>query len=257
MDLESNDELLFLEMDETYENDVKKIKDDEYVLSGDYNDYVPAILRRTQAIWESRYDHREENINYYIRVMGGAKDYKFYEKETIDERLINNHIFNGDYLCSNFNDFCFLYINDVIYDSKFVLDKNDSTIYIDDFEFNRYLCFEETEDLSSNLVFSIEKDEGVHISKENYFISKDDPIKVGSLTIRKINVNDFVDSDAELKQRVEKLRAKGTEIIFKYNYNLFTNGKLVCEDISEIEYLSWLKCILHANSLVLTKINNN
>ena len=60
MDLESNDELLFLEMDETYENDVKKIKDDEYVLSGDYNDYVPAILKRTQAIWESEYDHRDK-----------------------------------------------------------------------------------------------------------------------------------------------------------------------------------------------------
>jgi len=258
MDLESNDELLFLEMDETYENDVKKIKDDEYVLSGDYNDYVPAILKRTQAIWESEYDHRDENINYYIRVVNGAKDYDFGETKTFDGRLINNYIFNGDYLCSNFNDFCFLYINDVIYDSKFVLDQNGSTIYIDNFDFNCSLCFEETEDLSSNLIFSIEKSEGPIVSKENYFISRRTPIKVySSLTIRKINVNDFVDSDVELKQRVEKLRAKGTEIIFKYNYNLFANGKLVCEDINEIERLAWLECILQANALSITKINNN
>ena len=101
MDLESNDELLFLEMDETYENDVKKIKDDEYVLSGDYNDYVPAILKRTQAIWESEYDHRDENINYYIRVVNGAKDYDFGETKTFDGRLINNYIFLATITCEH------------------------------------------------------------------------------------------------------------------------------------------------------------
>lgn len=248
MDLQESDELLFLEMDKDYENDVKIIKDDNYVIGGSYNEYVPAILKRTRAIWENKHDNIDGETNYYIKVKGAPRDYDFDCNTTINDSLVRNYKFSGDYLCSNFNDFCFLYVKDIIYNSKFVLNQDDGTVYINNFDYND--VFRESDGLSYNLVFSIERDE----LTENYFISRQEPISIDSLFIKKINVNKFVDSNTELKERLGKLREKNTEIIFKYDYNLSLTGSLICEDIQRIRKLYWLECILQPDSLTLERV---
>lgn len=223
---------------------VKTIKDSDYSIS--YYNYILGMFSRKNSIRE----YGREGTKAYIKINNVSEELPSDEKSRADDRMVENYIFRGDYLCSSFNNFCFLYIKDLVYNSKFSLQESDNTIWIDGFSIDDS-NFNESRGLENNAVFSIKKNK----TGNNYFLSRRANFSEDLEDI-KINVDKFINSNKELSSRLEKLNNKGTEIIFKGDYHLITKGKLVCEDIFNVEYFSWLNCILYPDSFSLNRLDN-
>ena len=221
---------------------MKAIKDYNSDHSYGYN-YILGMYDRNTSVLEYDYSDPEN----YITINNISKELPFDEKDMIDNRIVGSYTFRGKYLCSNFNGFCFFKIDNTVYNSKFVFDKTDNTIRIPGFSLVD-LKFKEDKNENNNVIFSIEKDDkNIH-----YYISRNNDILQDIEDVR-INVDKFVETNKELSLRLEKLNTKGTEIIFKGEYNLKTGGELVCKDIFGIDRLHYLGCILYPNALELQR----
>ncbi len=223
---------------------IKAIKDYMSIHSYGFN-YILGMFDRNVSVLDYNY----ENPENHIVINNISKELPFEMNSIVDNRIVGSYVFKGNYLCSNFNDFCFFKIDNIVFDSKFIFDETDNTIRIPGFSIVD-LEFKEDVDVANNVIFSIEKND----KDTHYYISRHNSIlqDIGKV---KINVDKFIKTNKELNLRLEKLNTKGTEIIFKGEYNLVTGGELVCKSIFNIERLNYLDCILYADSLELQRVD--